>query len=79
MSMFDLVVCVFRLILKTARTPSTVFSLAMLPNSHLFDYESACLFCKISLEEVYMLEVVTTFEETTYLACSVWMVRVTLT
>ena len=36
----------------------------MLPNSYVFDSESVCKFSKILNEEVYMLEQVTTFEET---------------
>ena len=55
------------------------FSLAMLPNLYFFDSESAWKFCKNLLEEVYMLEQVTTFEETKEYACCVWMSRMTLT
>ena len=44
------------------------FSLAILPNSYLFDSESAWQFCNILLKEVYILEQLTTFEETKYFA-----------
>ena len=40
-----------------------LFSHAVLPNSYIFDSESAWKFSKILHEEVYMLEQVTTFEE----------------
>ena len=65
--------------LENLTFPTHYFSDALLPNSYLFDSESACKFCKILLEVVYMLEQVTTLEETKTLSCSVLMFMMTLT
>ena len=51
------------------------FSHALLPKSHLFDSENACEFCKSLLEEVYMLEQVTTYEEMKAFPCFVCLLR----
>ena len=56
-----------------------LFLHAVLPNSYVFDSESACKFSTILHEEVYMFEQVTAFKEAKSFSFSVWMLRMTLT
>ena len=64
---------VFSAYLENLTFPTHYFSHALLPNSYLFDSESAWIFCKILLEVIFMLEQVTTLEETKTFSCSVLM------
>ena len=68
----------FSVNLKNWTYSTHYFSHALLPNSILFDSESGLKYCKILLEEVYMLEQVTTLEETKPFSCSVLMSRMPL-